>query len=203
MRKIIKDHIEDRVETLVADDDNWRYIIAGAGLATLFFGFLAAAILNIYLLSIHSPLVTQFRASLTYKSAIFGDGILLPIVNMIVVAFLLKKASLIRKKTLQKAFFLGFIITAYFHVAQAVGNIVNWAMPSPWHWNVLGAWHAGYMFSVASLLSLFYLVVIKTMRKEKRVPKELALVTFGMIIFFVLLRLDYIAVNLQTILPRL
>ncbi len=177
------------------------YVIAWVGFATFFFGFAAGALLNIYLLWVGSPLVLQLRASLDYKSAIFGDGIILPFVNMIVMAFFLKNWSMLTKRIVYAGLFLGLCITAYFHVAQAMGGIVNWAMPTPWHWNFLGVWHAAYMFSVASFLSLFYLVIIKIVKKQKRVPTEAFVVTLGIVIFFVLLRLDYMTINLRSLLP--
>ena len=179
-----------------------RYPILGVGFATFFFGFAAGALLNIYLLWVHSPLVLQLRASLSYKSAIFGDGIILPIINMIAMSFLLKERNLVKKKTIQLALFLGACITLYFHIAQAMGGIINWSMPTPWHWNFLGDWHAVYMFSVASLLSLFYLVLIKKFRKEKHIGKEFFIVSFGLIIFFVLLRLDYMTVTMSSLIPH-
>ncbi len=74
-----------------------KKIILGTGLATFFFGFGAGALYNLYLIQVNDPLVTQFRASLSYKSAIFGDGILLPIINMVMVSFLLKHQQLLQK----------------------------------------------------------------------------------------------------------
>src|SRR4051812_2844382 len=117
-------------------------LILLSGLATFFFGFGAGALYNLYLIKINDPLVTQFRSSLTYKSAIFGDGILLPIINMVMVSFLLKHKVLLTRKVKNLGFFGGALITAYFHITQALEGIVNWAMPSPWHWNLLGLWHA-------------------------------------------------------------
>lgn len=200
MRKRIQKHIEDKVEILT-NVDNRPYVIISVGLGTLFFGFLAAAFLNLYLIWVGSPFINEFRAALTYKSAIFGDGILLPVVNMIITAFFFKKAKLITRKTVNLGLFLGFLVTAYFHIAQAVGNVINWAMPAPWQWNILGLWHAIYMFSVASFICLFYIIALKVMQKEKYAPKELVIVTLGIVIFFALLRLDYIDINLKTVLP--
>ena len=200
MRKRIQRHIESKVEILTSVE-NKQYVIIAVGLGTVFFGFLEGKMYNLYLIWIDSPFVNEFRAALTYKSAIFGDGILLPVVNMVIASFFFNKAKLITRKTIQLGLFFGALVTAYFHIAQAVGNVVNWAMPKPWEWNMLGLWHAIYMYTVASFMSLFFIIVIKTIKKEKYVPKELIIVTMGIIIFFILLRLDYIDINLKTVLP--
>ena len=91
---------------------------------------------------------------------------------------------------------MGILVTLYFHVTQAVGGLVNWAMPKPWQWNFLGAWHALYMLIVASLLCLFYIVFAFSIKKHKKLSIEAVLVTLGIILFFILLRLDYIGAKL-------
>lgn len=181
--------------------DTTEQVVALIGFATFFFGFAAGAVVNLYLIAINHPLVHQFRTALTYKSAILGDGLLLPIVNMIAASFLLGNWHLVQKKTLQLAVAGGVVITAWFHINQALGGIVNWAMPAPWHWNILGVWHMLYMFFVASFLSLFYLVAVKYVREEKEIPLSVLAVSLGMIVFFALLRLDYIALDLTQLFP--
>jgi hypothetical protein len=179
-----------------------RTFVIGVGLATYICGFLAGALVNLYLLAVHHPLVDQFRSTLSYGSAIIGDGFLLPVVNMIVASFIVRRRDDVTPGTVRFAVALGIAETAYFHVSQAVNGIVNWTMPTPWHWNILGLWHAMYMLAVTTWLWLFLLVVIKTTRRERAVPVEAAIVLLGVAAFFVLLRLDYIAVDLQTVLPH-
>ena len=173
-----------------------RQIIALTGLGTFLFGFGAGAAYNWYLIQIHDPLVEQFRASLSYKSAIFGDGILLPIVNMVMISFLLKHRGLLTKKVRGFGVFGGALITAYFHITQALDKVVNWAMPSPWHWNLLGLWHAIYMFSVSTLISTFLAVSILVMYKTKKVPWQFIFAAFGVFLFLIILRLDYIDIKI-------
>lgn len=173
-----------------------RKIIIATGLATFFFGFGAGAAYNYYLIQIHDPLVEQFRASLSYNSAIYGDGILLPIVNMVMVAFLLRKKQFFSKNVKIFSLIGGAIITAYFHITQALEGIVNWAMPTPWHWNLLGLWHAIYMFSVSTLISTFLAVSILVMRKDKKIHWEFIFVLIGVLLFLIILRFDYITIKI-------
>ena len=178
-----------------------NHAIILTGLATFFFGFGAGAILNLYLISVNSPLVAQFRSSLSYISSIYGDGILLPVVNMVMVAFLYKSKQFVDRGTLIAGLTGGLIITAYFHVTQALNGIVNWTMPTPWHWNFLGLWHALYMLAVTSLITAFYVVSVLSIRKNKKIPGEIYIVTLGIVIFLLLLRFDYAEINLLSLIP--
>ena len=84
------------------------------GLATFFFGFGAAALLNLYLLMVRSPLVLNFRSSLNFISSILGDGIILPIVNMFIASFIIKNLALVSKVNVVLGVVVGFFIKLYF-----------------------------------------------------------------------------------------
>ena len=173
------------------------------GLATFFFGFGAGALVNLYLSAVKSPLVADLRASLSYVSSIVGDGVLLPLVNMLVVSALLAHHELLTTPVWVIAVAAGLGVTAYFHVVQAVRGLVNWTMPEPWHWNVLGIWHAGYMFAVATLLSLFYVAAIAGLVQGDGLPLwQIGLVTMGILVFFALLRMDYATVQWSALVPQ-
>lgn len=182
--------------------NNKKYVIVSVGLGTFFFGFFAGAVASAYLLSIHSALVSSLRSSLSFKSSIFGDGFILPVANMVAASFLLNHKNRISKKTLRSSITIGLLITAYFHINQAVNGLVNWSMPTPWHWNILGLWHAIYMFSVCTFLSCFYIVMYRTIKTAKSIPYELYVVTISLFLFFLLLKLDYVSVTLGNLILR-
>jgi len=186
---------------LVLGTEESRPFVLFVGLATFICGFFLAALLNAYLLAIHHPLVEQLRSSLNYESAILGDGLVLPIVNMTAAAYLYARRPRITRVAVWTALLLGWAVTTGFHVDQAVHGIVNWAMPTPWHWNILGGWHALYMLSVTSWLSLFLVVVVKSVRRERAIPAEAVIAFIGVAIFFGLLRLDYISLDLRMLIP--
>jgi len=175
---------------------NKRKIIWLTGLATFFFGFGAAAILNFYLYVVRSPLVLNFRSSLNFISSIFGDGLILPAVNMLVVSYILNNQKYVNKLSLTIGAIMGLLITIFFHVTQAVKGLVNWSMPTPWHWNLLGLWHFVYMLSATSLLSFYFVVSIMEVRQTKKLPKNFIFVILGIILFLTLLKLDYANVKL-------
>ena len=189
-------------------------LIIAVGLATCFFGFLAGALANMYLIATHHPLVFQFRTTLSYRSAVFGDGLVLPLVNMAAASFLARERHHVRRLHVVVAGLIGMTITAYFHIVQAENQLVNWSMPAPWQWNALGAWHAGYMLAVTSLLALFLLVLVTVARADTTrrgptspatamavLPLEVAIVTLGLLAFLVLLHLDYRASVLEWVSP--
>jgi hypothetical protein len=171
-------------------------IIWLTGLATFFFGFGAAALLNIYLYAVRSPLVLNFRSSLNFISSILGDGLVLPVVNMLIVSHLVSNHKYVSKLTIILGSLMGLLITIYFHVTQAMKGLVNWSMPTPWHWNLLGLWHFFYMLSVTSLLSFYFVVSILEIRQNKKLPKNFIVVVLGIIFFLTLLKLDYANVKL-------
>ncbi|MBI3289777.1 hypothetical protein HYZ78_00085 [Candidatus Microgenomates bacterium] len=193
MRRIYHKVRARTIETVV---DIRGHIVPLVGFTTFFFGFGAGAILNLYLNAVNHPLVSQFRSALTYKSAIIGDGIILPVIGMVAASFLLREREFVTKNVVQGSLVSAGVITAWFHITQALDKIVNWAMPTPWHWNFLGLWHAIYMFSMATLFSLFAIILVKVIREERELPKEGIIVALGVLAFFALLKLDYMAVKI-------
>lgn len=185
---------QEKIMTAILDDAKQKYFVLGIGVATFILGFAAGAIINFYLLLVHDPLVENFRASLSYKSSIFGDGVILPIINMFALWFIFENSKIIKEKTIKTAVLLGVLITLYFYINQGARGLVNWSMPTPWHWNLLGGFHAVYMFLAASFISLFYLTLIKYVRKNKTIPREAIIVSVGIILFLILLRLDYMSI---------
>jgi hypothetical protein len=131
-----------------------------------------------------------------FISSIIGAGIILPGVNMLIVSSLIKNKEYISRLKVGLSLFCGLLITLYFHITQAVQGLVNWTMPKPWEWNFLGVWHALYMLVVTSLISLFYMVLVLNIVKFKRFTKEAILVTLSIVLFLILLRLDYFDVKL-------
>ena len=77
-----------------------KNIVWLTGFATFFFGFGAPAVLNLILFAIKSPLVLNLRSSLSFVSAIIGDGIILPVVNMLIASFIFKNTVIVSKQVI-------------------------------------------------------------------------------------------------------
>lgn len=107
-----------------------------------------------------NPLVRQYKATLEYRSAIFGDSVLLPLVNVLLDRQLEAwgdglRTPQLRRGRLARSMLIGAGLTALFHGYQAAQGLTNWTMPRPWRWNALGYYHALYMASQFTLLAYF------------------------------------------------
>lgn len=168
-----------------------KVIVPLVGFFTFFFGFAIGALINLYLIFIESPLVSAFRAALSFRSTIFGDGIILPVINMVAAYFLTVYRKFLNKFIIINSLIFGLLITSIFHTLQATLGFVNWSMPEPWKWNLLGIFHAMYMFTVTTFLSLFYRLSLKVFFKDKKISWEIVIVTLGLTLFLILLYFDY------------
>ena len=181
--------------------DSRRLLVIAAGLATFVFGLLAGTLLNLYLVATNDPVVHQLRTVTSYQSAIFGDGLVLPVVNMAATSYLTRRRGQVGKRTALVALMLGAALTGYVHVMQAANELVNWSMPTPWHWNGVGLLHALYMFAVVSWLWLFVLALLGGAKRPTAMPREAGIVLAGVLFFLYLLRQDYGSAELHWLPP--
>lgn len=135
------------------------YLLSLVGLATFALALGVAGAANLWLLRQHDPLVYQFRATLSYRSAIIGDGLVLPLLNMVIASHFLDWDWRPRwaLRYLPPALLLGGGLTAFFHWYQAAFGLINWTMPEPGRWTSLGVYHALFMGGQLSLMFLFLL----------------------------------------------
>jgi hypothetical protein len=104
------------------------------------------------------PLVRQYRATLAYRSALIGDSLLLPLVNVLLDRQLDAwgdglRPGCLRWSRLARALLVGTGLTALLHGYQGAQKLTNWTMPRPWRWNALGYYHAVYMVGQLTLLA--------------------------------------------------
>jgi len=114
-----------------------------------------------------NPLVRDYKATLTYRSALLGDSTLLPLVNVLLDRQLDAwgggprggprggRSGRIRRRRLVRSVLAGIGMTLAIHIYQAAQGLTNWTMPRPWRWNTLGYYHALYMASNATLVAYF------------------------------------------------
>src|ERR1700704_960790 len=72
------------LRTVSAVEQRPWLLLASVFSATLFFGFMVQAAGNVYLNWRDDPLVSEYRATLTYTSAVIGDGLLIPLANVFI-----------------------------------------------------------------------------------------------------------------------
>jgi hypothetical protein len=163
------------------------------GVATYIFAFLINALGSAYLEARQDPLVVHYRDTLGYTSAIIGDGFLIPIANVLVVSQLLEWRRLPRRREIVAALAFGAALTLAVHAYQAASALVNWTMPRPYSWTVLGYTHALFMWAELSLLAFFWSQAALVARLDPRAAlhPRLLFVVLCLAIFLRLLLADY------------
>ena len=150
---------------------------------------------NIWMLITGNDLIKKHRPTLTFRSAIFGDGLILPFVNSVMMkSFVRWKPSLGGKPSIL-AILGGSAISLIFHIGQGRGGLVNWTMPKPWRWNLLGYYHFVYMATQFSYMLLYFTQLAghwtsgDPLTDEQK--RDLALIAGGLGAFGLLLFTDY------------
>ncbi len=144
------------LRTVAAVEQRPRLLLACVFVATAFFGFAVQAVGNLYLNWRGDPLVLQYRATLSYTSAIVGDGVLIPLVNVFIASQLLLWRRRPRASEIALSVLGGALITIFVHVYQGLNNLRNWAMPAPFQWTPIGYYHGVFMWTEISIVLFFW-----------------------------------------------
>ncbi len=164
-------------------------MLTASGIALLT-GFGVPVGANLLYIKQKNPLIKQYRATLSYQSALWGDGLVLPAVNALMARSL--RRSGVERLEVARAAAIGGGLTLVAHIAQANAKQVNWQMPKPWRWTALGYEHALHMAGEVSFLSLYFTKAISRLRHRQAVDKrELGLAVAGVATFVIMLFLDY------------
>jgi hypothetical protein len=87
-----------------------------------------------------------------YYSGIIGDGVLIPAVNLGAYVVLRELRPKVHWQRLPLYVTLGLITAFAAFLAQAGLGVVNWSMPSPFHWSEVGRVHFVVMWAEISYL---------------------------------------------------
>lgn len=165
---------------------------ATVALATGLAGLGVQAMLHLWLLGRRSPLVHRHRGTLTFVSALVGDGLVLPWINAALARQLEQWNAPLRSAVLRRAVLSGALLTAAAHVAQGWLRLVNWSMPRPFAWNPIGGYHALFMWAESAYLSYVAFVAAQRWRSGLAdVPRSLIGALVGLVGFAVLVAYDY------------
>ena len=125
-------------------------------LVTLVMGFAIQAAGSFWLRWTADPIALAYRTTLTYTSALIGDAILLPLVNVFIVTQLLEWRRQPRQREIAAAMVGGALLTVGVHFYQAANALLNWTMLEPYRWTPLGYAHAFFMLCELSLVLFFW-----------------------------------------------
>jgi hypothetical protein len=106
-----------------------------------------------------------------YYSGVLGDGLLIPAVNVAGFMVLRQLAPGIPWKRLPLYVLLGLATATTCFLVQAQLDLVNWSMPSPFHWSDVGQFHFLVMWSEFTYL---YLVMATAVNNWSRLRRDLA-----------------------------
>lgn len=149
---------------------------------------------NVVMLLTKNDLIKKHRPTLTFRSAIFGDGLILPFVNVLIMNSFKKWQPRLSTGTALVPAVGGSAISLLFHIVQGKNGMVNWTMTRPWKWNLLGYYHFVYMATQFSYM-LLYLTQLGGRWTKGEITgaqkRDLALIGANMVAFAVLLQTDY------------
>ncbi len=149
---------------------------------------------NLVMLVTGHDLIKKHRPTLTFRSAIFGDGLILPFINVLMMKSFRRWRPRLTARTGLVPIVGGSLVSLMFHIAQGKGGMVNWTMTRPWRWNFLGYYHFVYMATQFSYM-LLYLTQLGGRWVKGEIEEEqkcdLALIGANLGAFGVLLYTDY------------
>ena len=150
-----------------ADARNLHVIPAVLGVTVFIFGF--GAMNAFWFLGNWDP---SLLGLYDFKSATFGDAIVLPAITYFMALILLKDGSW-NKKTLiflGLAAALGFAVGVYTQYSWLTNpdTILNWTIPEPHKFNVAGWYHAVFLCIMTSLMSYLVTGLLITVGKCRR-----------------------------------
>lgn len=168
-------------------------LLASVFLATLFFGFIIQAAGSAYLRWTADPIVLHYRTTLSYTSALVGDALILPFVNVVITRQLFAWRRRAAAGEVLAALLLGGVLTVGVHLYQAANALLNWTMPVPYSWTPLGYVHAGFMFAELSFVLFFWGQVARIAQERPRaiLSHRIAIVILCSLVFMRLLLGDY------------
>jgi len=168
-------------------------LLGSVFLATLFFGFVVQAAGSAYLRWTADPIILHYRTTLSYTSALVGDAILLPVVNVVITSQLFAWRRRATAGEVSAALLLGALLTVAVHLYQAANALLNWTMPVPYSWTPLGYVHAGFMFAELSFVLFFWGQVARMAQERPRAifSHRIAIVILCSLVFMRLLLGDY------------
>lgn len=180
-----------RTVTLI-EERRW-ILLTGVFAVTLIFGFVIQAAGSFYLRWTADPIALHYRTTLSYTSALVGDAVLLPLVNVFMTAQLWEWRRRPHWSEAFAALLAGAIVTLGVHLYQAANAMLNWTMLQPYDWTPLGYAHAAFMFAELSFVLFFWGQVGLVARDQPRAIfcRKILLVTLCSLVFLRLLLGDY------------
>lgn len=176
----------------LAEERRWL-LLTGVFAITLVFGFAIQAAGSFYLRWTADPISLHYRTTLSYTSALMGDAVLLPLVNVLMTAQLWQWRRRPHATEVLAALLAGGALTTAVHFYQAANALLNWTMMAPYSWTPLGYVHAAFMLAELSFVLFFWGQVGLVAREQPRAifSRRVLLVVLCSLVFLRLVLGDY------------
>ncbi|MEO8285606.1 MAG: hypothetical protein ABI670_04165 [Chloroflexota bacterium] len=141
-----------------------------------------------------NKLIKEHRPTLTFRSAIFGDGVLLPIISTLMMKSFVQWKPRMGSRASLASIVGGSALSLVFHIGQGRGGLVNWTMTRPWRWNLLGYYHFVYMSTQFSYMMLYLMLLAGKLPKgeiDAGQKRDLTIIGVCLGLFALLLVTDY------------
>ncbi len=174
--------------------DDEKLVLATTAVVTFLAALGVSGGTNLVMIATNDPIIKQHKPTLAFASAWIGDGILLPIINVLMMIAFRRWGTRIGRSNSAVALLGGFGLMGVFQVAQATQSMTNYTMPEPWKWTWLGYYHMLYMGSQFSFMGFYFIALYHAWRQGRVTPtqKQHLLAIAGMILLFaILLQTDY------------
>ena len=174
--------------------DDEKLVLATTAVVTFLAAFGVSGGTNLVMIATHDPIIKQHKPTLAFASAWIGDGILLPIINVLMMSAFRRWGTRLGRRNSAVALLGGFGLMAVFQVVQATQSMTNYTMPAPWQWTWLGYYHMLYMGSQFSFMGFYFIALYHAWQQgHLSAPQQRHLLAItGMILLFaVLLQTDY------------
>lgn len=161
--------------------------------ATLLFGFIIQAAGSAYLRWTADPIVLHYRTTLSYTSALVGDAVLLPVLNVVMTSQLALWRRRPHPAEIVGTLLGAALLTVGVHLYQAANALLNWTMLEPYSWTPLGYVHAAFMLAELSFVLFFWGQVARVAKERPRAifSHRILIVVLCSLVFMRLLLGDY------------
>jgi hypothetical protein len=131
----------------------------------------------------------------SYYSGVLGDGLLIPAANVAGFIVLRQLAPRLAWRRLPLYAFLGLLTAMTAYGVQARLDLVNWSMPTPFHWSQVGQFHFLVLWSELAYLYFVLATAVNNwirLRHDVAAWRAFCLGLLGLSLFAATLARDYI-----------
>lgn len=134
---------------------------------------------------------TGQKTLLEYYTGWLGDGIIAPLINILIYYVMVNIGYILSVYDLVISFLLALLFDFLAHFIQGKTKMTNWSMPKPFQWNFAGKWHMVSFSIQTSYLLLFLWLLV---HNGERIVAEQSLLAatlgvFGLMAAFLILYL--------------